>query len=322
MSREALREPAASSFAARLRTMMRESIPPTAPPALQPATTDQDAALLGPWAQAFARICGEPVVFDPLDPSRADAGLRMTFPQVFQPIELLGGIGHFQRSGTMVEHVRRMGFEWDENGRVRRVPAPGAFNVRLRTHGLENAGFQIAYANDTAESIPLGPWLRRYMGGTITVLVNAPAFYEALANVRPHEGMRWGLMSLAHDLSVHALNYHLVPHAAIDDLANRIRASVPERYAAWAQPETITPLTLTYFYDNDFNRYTYAVWCYCERPESFASIFLAKRNYDQLLAALEVRLQETKAGRGDVASGVIGDMEPLAETSFDVRLPS
>jgi hypothetical protein len=126
-------------------------------------------------------------------------------------------------------------------------------------------------------------------------------------------------MSLAHDLSVHALNYHLVPHATVADLAHRIRAAVPDRYAAWSRPGTITPLTLTYFYDNDFNRYTYAVWCRCERPEDFAAIFTAQRNYDQLVAALAVRLEETKAGRGDVASGDFDDVGALAETSFQVE---
>ena len=82
--------------------------------------------------------------------------------------------------------------------------------------------------------------------------------------------------------------------------------------------DVIAPLTLTYFYDNDFNRYTYAVWCRSERPEDFGPRFVAARNFDQLLAALDVRLEETKAGRGDVASGDFDEMGKLAETSFDV----
>ena len=78
------------------------------------------------------------------------------------------------------------------------------------------------------------------------------------------------------------------------------------------------PLTLTYFYDNDLNRYCYAVWSRCKQPRDFAAIFLAKRNYDQLVAVLEIRLDETKSGRGDVASGEFDEMGKLAETAFDV----
>jgi hypothetical protein len=160
------------------------------------------------------------------------------------------------------------------------------------------------------------------MVGVITLLVNAPAYYESLLGNRNRQRARadprWGLLSVAHDLSVHALNYHLIPHDAVADLAARIRAALPERAAAWRE-SALAPLTLTYFYDNDFNRYTYAVWCRCERPEDFASIFLARRNYDQLIAALEVRVAETRSGRGDVPSGDFDDMEELAETSFDVQ---
>jgi hypothetical protein len=293
---------------------------PVSVPPLQPATIDQDAALLGPWTKAFEKFCGGPVVLEPLEPATPAAGIRMIFPRVFRPIELIGGIGHFQINRAMSEHVRRMGFEWDDEGRVRTVPAPGAFNARLTTVGIENAGFRLAYANDTTHAMPLGPWLRRYMDGVITLLVNTPEFYEKLlTDPQPPEDPRWGLMSVAHDLSVHGLNYHLVPHTAAVDLAGRIRAAVPERYAAWSRPGTVTPLTLTYFYDNDFNRYTYAVWCRCTRPEDFASIFVARRNYDQLVAALEIRLEETKAGRGDVASGNFDEMGRLTETTFDVQ---
>lgn len=290
------------------------SLPTSSDPAKLPAATiEQDAALLGPWAKAFGASCGTPPALQPLDPSDTTAGQRITFPSVFQPIELLGGIGHFQQHPSLVAHIRRMGFEWTDEGRVVTVPAAGAFNTRLATIGFPQAGFAVAYANGTTHSMPLGPWLQRYMRGVITLLVNAPSFYESLSDVNQ---ARWGLMSVAHDLSVHALNYHLIPHTAVADLANRIRATLPERYEAWSRPAAAAPLTLTYFYDNDFNRYTYAVWCHCRQPDDFAPIFAAKRNYDQLVAALDVRLEETKKGIGDVASGDFDDMETLTETSF------
>ncbi len=285
------------------------------------ATTAADAALLGWWAEAFAAICGASVACEPFDAADPGAGSRLTFPDVFEPIQLIGGIGHFQQRPAMCEHLRRMGFAWNAAGRVMTVPAPGAFNRRLAQIVFPDAGFALAYANGVTPSMPLGPWLLRYMHGLITVLVNAPGFYDSVLRAddpRQRESARWGLLSLAHDLSVHALNYHLIPHAAVDDLAERIRAAVPDRYAAWSRPDTIAPLTLTYFYDNDFNRYTYAVWCRCERPRDFAAIFMAPRNYDQLLAALAVRLDETCAGRGDVASGDVDDMGKLADTSFAI----
>ena len=289
--------------------------------ALRPATIDDDAAHLGPWAAAFEAVCGEAVAVRPLDAADPAAGHSLTFPRVFTPIELIGGIGHFERSAALREHVRRLGFEWDADGRVMTVPAPGALNARLATLGLPAAGLRVAYAGACTPAMPLGPWLLRYLDGVITVLINAPAFYGALLRAAPHERdqARWGLMSTAHDLSVHALNYHLIPHSAVADLAERIRSAVPERYAAWSEPDAGAPLTLTYFFDNDLNRYTYAVWCRCERAEDFAAVFRAPHNYAQLVAALQARLAETQAGIGDVASGDFDDMAPLAETTFDLH---
>jgi hypothetical protein len=286
------------------------------------ATIEDDTHVLGPWSDAFGAICGQPVARAPLDAADPSAGDRLTFPRVFQPIELIGGTGHFRQHPAMAEQVQRMGFAWDDAGRVMTVPAPGAFNARLARAGLPGSGFSMAYSGETTPRMPLGTWLLRYMHGVITLSISAPAFYERLVRtvVPPHERdqARWALMSVAHDLSVHALNYHLIPHAAISDLAERIRTAIPERYAAWSLPETVVPLTLTYFYDNDFNRYTYAVWCRCERPGDFAARFQAPRNYDQLIAALETRIAETKAGRGDVPSGDFDDMGPLAETRFEI----
>jgi hypothetical protein len=303
-------------------TSSAKSPPVEARGGLAPATIEDDAALLGPWVRAFEALCGGPVDLEPLDPDDPGAGQRLSFPRVFDPIDLVGGTGHFRQRRAMAEHVRRMGFEWDADGRVLTVPAPGAFNARLGKLGVEQAGFRLAHANGTAHAMPLGPWLLRYMDGLITVLVNAPAYYDSLLGGRlgrSRADPRWGLLSVAHDLSVHALNYHLIPHAAVADLARRIRAALPERAAAWAEPAATAPLTLTYFYDNDLNRYTYAVWCRSERPGDFGSIFLAPHNYEQLLAALEIRLAETRSGRGDVPSGDFDDMEKLADTSFRVE---
>jgi hypothetical protein len=43
------------------------------------------------------------------------------------------------------------------------------------------------------------------------------------------------------------------------------------------------------------------------------------QSYEQLLAALDVRLQETLAGIGDVPSGQVEDMkQPMQPTKFDI----
>jgi hypothetical protein len=289
--------------------------------ARRPASIEDDAVHLAPWAAAFEAVCGEPVMVRPLDPADPAAGQCLTFPRVFTPIELIGGIGHFERSVALREHVRQLGFEWDTDGRVMTVPAPGALNARLATRGRPAAGFRVAYTGARAPAMPLGPWLLSYLDGVITVLINAPEFYTALLRAAPHEReqARWGLMSTAHDLSVHALNYHLIPHSAVTDLAERIRIAVPGRYAAWSEPRATAPLTLTYFFDNDLNRYAYAVWCRCEQAEDFTVVFGAPQNYAQLIAALETRLAETQSGIGDVASGDFDDMAPLTETTFEVE---
>lgn len=281
-----------------------------------------DHTLLPSWLAAFEALTGRAVATTPIGVSDDTAGLRLTFPRVFQPIELVGGFGHFRHSAALIDQVTRLGFAWEDDGRVLTVPAAGTFNALLELHGLPDAGFRLAYSNGAEPSMPLGPWLRRYMDGVITVLVQTPSFYEMLLapDLPPpfRDGARWGLLSVAHDLSVHALNYQLIPHVAIDDLAARIRTAVPDRYAAWVDPSAVTPLTLTFFYDNDLNRYTYAVWCRCQCPEDFARVFLEPGNYAQLTAALEVRLDETTAGRGDVASGDFDEVGPLTPTSFDV----
>jgi hypothetical protein len=291
--------------------------PAPCPIALQPATASDDAILLAPWAAAFTAVCGEPVRLECGD---AGAPQRIRFPRVFTPIELLGGSAHVQRTAALRDHVLGLGFAWDDDGRVTTVPAPGAFNAHLAARD-PGAGFRIAYAAGTADAMALGPWLLRYLSGVITILVNVPAYYAGVlaAAEEVRAQARWGLLSVGHDLSVHALNYHLVPHVAVADLAARIRTALPDRYAAWADPAAMAPLTLTYFFDNDFNRYTYAVWCRCDRPSDFAPLFRAERNYAQLVAALATRIEETRRGRGDVPSGDFDEVGPLAPTTFAVE---
>jgi len=131
--------------------------------------------------------------------------------------------------------------------------------------------------------------------------------------------MPWHLTTFAHDLTVHALNYHLIPRTAIRDLGERVMAGVGARLTGLDRPGAMAPLTLAWFFDNDLNRYCYEVWFRCTRPEHFAPTFTAADNLAQLHAALDTRVRETLAGLGDVASGRSEDLPPLEAVTFNLR---
>lgn len=278
---------------------------------------------LAPWLDAFTRVFKQAPIVEPLAPpvqGAPDDLFTISFPSVFQPPELLGGTGHFRQSPALVEHLRRFGYRWNEAGRVVTSPTPSTFNALLPLLGQPDAGYPVAYACEDASTLSMAPWLLSYLGGTLPVHVASAAWYaRSLGDGSGrHDGLAWHLSSLAHDLTVHALNYHLIPRPAIEIMHERIRTGVSERYAAWERGEP-APLTMSFFIDNDLNRYCYAVWCRCRAPSEFAGRFLDGRSFDQLLAALAVRLDETRAGRGDVASGDTRDLPPLQPVEFVVR---
>ena len=274
---------------------------------------------LQPWLSAFARFFEQPVRVD----TDAEGGVTLSCPRVFRPIELIGAVNHLKMHPAVVEHVRRLGFAWEADGRVLTVPTPATFNQRLAQYGRPDAGFRLAWAREQSATMALGPWLRRYMRGILSVQSCHQSYFDqCLAegpkgkHARPLEFL---LSSLIHELSVHALNYHLIPHSALAELARRIEQAVPERVERWSRPGSMAPVTFTYFYDNDLNRYAYAVWGRTTRPEDFGANFVRPQWLDQLLAALEVRLRETIEGVGDVPSGQFEEMKPLQQTSFDIR---
>lgn len=155
------------------------------------------------WSPSLADFGGE-----------VDGGFTITVRPEIEPIELLGGTGHFRHRPAMTAHVRRMGFAWND--------------------------------------------------------------------------------------------------------ANRI-VTMPERVSGWRSPGASGPLTLTTFFDNDLNRYGYAVWSRSETPSDFARLFAAPRHFAQLTGCLDCRIDETLRGLGDVSSGVTGDMPPLAPYEFRVE---
>ena len=272
------------------------------------------------WAEAFAVVNGWAPRLDDLgDPATGD--FTLTFEPRFEPIEMLGGTGHFAHRPKLVEHLGRMGFRWSEDGRVLTTPSPATFNRRADALLPHGTGYRVGAIVRDRPKLALGPWMRMYLSGRVPVHLSTPGFYDAVlaarGEARDWSELRFPFQSFAHDLTVHALNYQLIPRAAIDALTRRIADALPERFAAWEHPDALGPLTLTTFFDNDVNRFCYAVWSLSEDPPSFADAFLD--HLPQLMACLDARIDETRRGLGDVADEDTQNLSPLSAWEFDVR---
>ncbi|MBR58463.1 MAG: hypothetical protein CMH54_10635 [Myxococcales bacterium] len=280
--------------------------------------------LLGPWLWAFEKLFGEaPKVLPWTHPQCENGSLhQLQLPAVFDPPELAGRTGHFKHMPTMIPIVRAMGFDWPDGQFIHIVPTPESFNAMLRATNAGSYGYELAYMQSDSETLPTGPWLAMYLGGTIPIHVASEAFYKKKVAKALKSGavdlLQFHLLSTGHDLSVHALNYHLIPRSSITAIRDHIYGSIPERASEWADGGA-APLTLTYFLDNDLNRFCYAVWCRSASIEQFGEIFSAPANLGQLMTVLDTRLEETRAGKGDVASGDTNDMPALAQTEFTIR---
>ncbi len=282
-------------------------------------TPAEEPTLLEPWQRAFDDVLGDAPRLVPFDGETFGIeGLSqlVVSERTISPPEMAGGSGHFRHMPAMAEQVRRLGYRWEGTGRLWTMPSPASFNALLRHLAPEDAGFTLACVEEDREVLSLGPWLLRAMSAQWTIHLCSTAHYRKML-VGPHRAaVEFQLMSMAHDVGVHALNYHLVPRRFVRELADRIRQALPERHATWSDPAALVPLHLTYFWDNDFNRYCYAVWCRTATPEAFDGLF--SKNFAQLAAALEVRLAEVRRGLGEVASGETKDMPPPQPVDFRI----
>lgn len=280
---------------------------------------DERAALTA-WADAFTELLNARPTFASL---ASDELTAITFPPVIRPEELLGSNGHFRHHPAMVEHVRGLGFDWDAGGRIRTAPTPGTFNRLVDALGFSNVGFRPQLFVEGRSAMPLGRWLTLVLDGVLPLQVSTPEWSAACLTgqtaLSAVSRLRLQVTSLAHDLTVHVLNYHLIPRASVAEMRARIEATVPDRVASWREPGAGAPLTLSYFIDNDLNRYCYAVWCLTKKPADFAAIFQAPGNIDQLWTALSIRLEETATGKGDVPDGNTDRMGPLRPTTFELK---
>lgn len=274
-----------------------------------------ERAALDAWARAFRHVLGwAPSV------TGSPGAISLRFDGPIEPLEMLGNTGHIAQSEALLAHARAMGFGWDDAGVVRLVPSPETFNARAGDLLPPGAGYRMSYIRVDRRDMSLGPFLLRYLEGRVPVQLASLDFYDA-ACARDDETVRGELgfhfTSFAHDLSVHALNYQVMPRALIDAIDARVREALPERVAAWGAPEAEGPLTLTTFFDNDVNNYCYAVWSASATLRE--ALTHAESLADELLRCLDRRLEETRAGLGDVPSNNTFDMNPLSPWRFDVQ---
>lgn len=283
--------------------------------------TDERAQLTL-WADAFNAVYGWRPVFTDITGDVPDAFAITLRPEV-EPIELLGSTGHFRHRPALVEHVTRMGFGWTDANRIVTAPSPASFNALADRRCPAGDGYRARYHRDDQRNLALGPFLVSYLEGFVPLHLASERFYAALVkNPAAPTGrgdLRFHFASFGHDMTVHALNYHLIPRASIERFARRIDEAMPERVRTWRSLDAVGPLTLTTFFDNDINRYSYAVWSRTERPADFARTFSIERNHAALMDCLALRIDETLRGLGDVPSGDVRDMEPLTRYEFDLR---
>ncbi len=282
----------------------------------------EERSSLAPWVAAFEAVYGWAPTFAPFD-ALVEGGYTLEVLPVFSPIELLGGTGHFRHRPRMVDHVKRLGFGWNDGQRIVRMPSPATLNALLDRLVTPGDGYRVRVLRDEGRNLALGPYLAACLDGFVPLHLAGGSFYPAIAADRAGSAgrgdLRFHFASFAHDLTVHGLNGHLVPRAAIEAVRVAFERALPGRHEAWRDPASSAPLTLATFFDNDLNRYGYAVWARCERPEDFAALYLEARNFKQLLGCLEVRLDETRRGLGDVPSGDTKDMAPLTPCEFQMH---
>ncbi len=277
---------------------------------------------LSAWVDTFERVFGVRPAVTPLPDAPVEAW-QLELPRCdYQPQNVIGTVGHFNhRKPQVAGWLKKLGFAWGDDEQLVAVPTPLSFNRLLaRTPGAPVFRMQYMPPEPTA---PLGRWLSEYCEGRLPLHIWGREHYDrAIAGgSQSTVPLFWQLTSFAHDLSVHALNYHLVPRAQFEELAARIRERLPERFAAWHEPGATAPLTLAFFFDNDFNRYCQLTWNRVFHPAEFAEIFAAPGNFAQLVKALDVRIDETLRGVGDVASGNADDMGALAKVELELERP-
>lgn len=292
-------------------------------PEVTEALAGNDGALVAAWAAGFESVLHEPVAVEGFDGVLPGSRRVRVAPAAFEMPTLVGGTGHFRHMPGMAAHVRALGFDWGDDQRLWGFPTPATFNASLAVlaepFAGPGAGFRVDWVRSDTPVLPMGRWLLRTMDGRLSLHLCSPGHYaEAVTSRHAASQVRFSLQSLVHDLTVHALNSHLVPREAIEALARRIEDALPARARAWMDDGAAAPLHLAYFYDNDFNRYCYAVWCRTREPAEFAPKFLKPAHLSQLVAALDARIAEIGRGLADGISGDTNEVQPAPGPEYRV----
>ncbi len=121
-----------------------------------------ERATLTRWAEVFTLSCGwTPTLHDLSRDELPGAKLfTLEFQPLLKPIEMLGGTGHFAHRAGHVAHLRRMGFGWNDAGRVLTSPSPLSFNALADVFAGPDTGYRLGYIREDRRCLSLGPWLR------------------------------------------------------------------------------------------------------------------------------------------------------------------
>ena len=286
----------------------------------------EERELLTPWVEAFDTVFGEGVTINKLAGAESDAPSDLgiiNFPDVVRPHDLIGRTGHFGHVPKMAEYMHSMGYDWNAEGRLCAAPTPATFRWLMETRGQPDAGYEPVYRVEDGDTMSIGPWLMLYLNGEIPLHVRSQEQYQRwLQRYDPavhRAGFSFHVSSFLHDLTVHMLNYHLIPRSWMKQTSQRIVEAMPERAEKWKEDKATGPLTLTFFFDNDLNQYALQVWCRCRRPEDYADIFLHPQNVQLINDALTLRITQTLDGLGDVASGDTDDVQGLEPLRLQLR---
>lgn len=258
-------------------------------PALSP---EREAALLEPWRSGYLRRFG---VAPSLE--RDEHGLRLRFPAHETPeyAYAVGRVDVFGGHAGVREHLRRVGFAWDERGRLVGAPSPASAPARLRALGLQEGPLP-SYYQGGVRAIAVRTWLEGCLRGEVPLWLGDRRYYGVLAlglweRGRVRRGRDHHFFGVQHDLTKHLALTHLIPRPLLLALGRRIAAGLRPWHRG---PLMSAPLVR--FYENDLLSYCQSVWRDLPEPAAFVPTFTARGNAAQLDEAIARRLEASAAG--------------------------
>lgn len=246
-----------------------------------------------------------------LGPAGACGRPSFTFPVLRDPhglyADMIGDLSIFGGKPRVLEHLRALGYGWDEAGVLVTVPEPPSLEATLADLGFGPAGLTPRYLAHDLPDLPRAAWFGAVVEGIQPVGIGTRRFYRALfgpeimmravARIRPaHRALTQHLFYVHHDMSRHVSVMHLVPTESMTAFRRRIREVAGERYARWTGARRALfgpPPPICTFFENDLTNYCHRMWARVDRPEDFRPAFLDRGAHGRLLAVFEQRLQDS-----------------------------